>query len=315
MNIKNNFKRWLLLISVCSFTMLNVMQAHAGPTGLLGVQPVYPKFNVTSNAGQGATYDGSQLIVTSAPVFYTLNATTVAEFVSAGDLTITANIDSAGSFTGGSFTVSGSVGTSSGVLLSGTVDDYGISNTGINTGDTDFVDFALTATGGALLSDFPSGGAGAVIALEGSTFDGTFTAPWGAVRAKGDLGSVVITTNGKGTGTIGYWKNHPNSWSVDSLTLGDVTYSKSVLISILKTPTRGDKSIAMAKQLIATKLSLADGTDPSCITDTVTAADNWLAAHGGVGSGQRQWDNGDLLHDDLDAYNNGLLCAPHRGQT
>ena len=69
----------------------------------------------------------------------------------------------------------------------------------------------------------------------------------------------------------------------------------------------------MAKQLIAAKLNVANGTDSSCISDTIAAADDWLVGHGGVGSGQRQWDEGDLLHDDLDAYNNGLLCAPHRG--
>ncbi len=71
--------------------------------------------------------------------------------------------------------------------------------------------------------------------------------------------------------------------------------------------------ISMAKQLIATKLNLAVGTDGSCINDTVAAADAWIIAHGGIGAVQRQWDGGDLLHDDLDAYNNGLLCAPHRG--
>lgn len=312
MNRSNLYKQFLLIATTCGLLMLNTTQAIAGPNGLLGVQPVNPKFNITSNAGQGATYDGTQIVVTSAPVFYTQSATSGAAFVSGGDLTITASVDGAGTFSGGTFSVSGTVGTTSGVLLSGTVDDYGISNTGINSGDVDFIDFALTATGGALLADFGSGGAGATIALEGSTFDGTFTAPWGALRAKGDLGSVGNTPTGTGTGTIGYWKNHESEWPVTSLTLGGVTYSQNTLISILKTPTRGDKSIAMAKQLIAAKLNLTNGTDPSCITDTVDASDNWLAAHGGVGSGQRQWDEGDLLHDDLDAYNNGLLCAPHR---
>lgn len=312
MSNNNIFKKCLILVSVCSITILNSLQAYAGPTGLLGVQPVNPKFNITSNAGQGATYDGSQVVVTSAPVFYTQSATSGAAFVAAGDLTITATIDSAGGFSGGTFAVSGSVGTSTGVLLSGNVDDYGISNTGLNSGDVDFIDFSLTATGGVLLSDFGGGSAGAIVALEGSTFDGTFTTPWGALRAKGDLGSVGVAPTGVGTGTIGYWKNHLDAWITTSLDLGGVTYSKNTLVSILKTPTRGDKSIAMAKQLIGTKLNLANGTDGSCIADTADASDNWLAAHGGVGSAQRQWDEGDLLHDDLDAYNNGLLCAPHR---
>ena len=316
MNQHNIFKRYLLLISIFSFAVLNSMQVTAGPTSLLGVQPVNPKFNITSNTGQGASYNGTQIVVTSAPVFYTKAAIPGAVFVNFGDLTITANVDSTGTFSGGSFTISGSLTLDPAVvMLSGTVDDYGISNTGVNPGDVDFIDFAMTATGGTLIGDFGSGSVGATITLEGSMFNGVFTEAWGALRAKGDIGSTVTTPTGEGTGTIGYWKNHSEAWPVTSLSLGHVVpdYSQNTLLSILNTPTRGDKTISMAKQLIAAKLNVANGTDPSCISDTIAASDDWLAGHGGVGSGQRQWDEGDLLHDDLDAYNNGLLCAPHRG--
>jgi hypothetical protein len=75
---------------------------------------------------------------------------------------------------------------------------------------------------------------------------------------------------------------------------------------------KGDKSIALAKQLIAAKLNVAAGNDSSCISGTISASDTWLINHGGVASGQKQWDGGDVLHDDLDAYNNGELCAPPR---
>jgi len=70
--------------------------------------------------------------------------------------------------------------------------------------------------------------------------------------------------------------------------------------------------VAMAKQLLAAKLNYWDGNDTSCIDDAIAQADAWLISVGGIGVGIRTWDGLDLVHDELDAYNNGLLCAPHR---
>ena len=114
------------------------------------------------------------------------------------------------------------------------------------------------------------------------------------------------------TATIGYWKTHPEAWPVEELTIGGETLSQEEALEILNTPPRGDKSIALAQQLIGAKLNLAGGSDPSCIGDVVGEADAWLVDVGGVGSGQRQWNGGEFLHNTLDDYNNGFLCAPHR---
>jgi SdrD B-like domain len=119
-----------------------------------------------------------------------------------------------------------------------------------------------------------------------------------------------------GTGTIGYWKTHPAAWPVQQITLGGVTYSKSQAISILGQSSRGDKTIDLAKQLIAAKLNVIVGNESSCIDSTISAADAWLVQHP-VGSNVRgsssAWQVGGPLHETLDDYNNGELCAPHRG--
>src|SRR5690349_16064241 len=52
----------------------------------------------------------------------------------------------------------------------------------------------------------------------------------------------------------GYWKNHASAWPVQSLVLGDPatpahTYTKSALLNILNTSTKGDASVVLAYQL------------------------------------------------------------------
>jgi hypothetical protein len=293
--------------------------AVAGPSGLLGVQIGYPQTNVTSNAGDGATYDGTNYVIKSSPIFTTFTATGTAAFMAGTpSMTITAPITAAGVLqAGSSFVMTGTVTdpdtniTYSGTLLSGIVLDYGIIDIA-PTGGTDFSDFRLQATGGTMLPLYGGADIGVIMFLEGSTYAGSFGSTFGAVRAKGDIGPIPGGGGGVGTGTIGYWKNHPEAWPVGSLTLGGVPYSKDAAIAILDTPTRGSKAIAMAKQLIAAMLNVANGTDSSCIADTITAADTWLTNNGGVTGGQRSWNGGDIYHDDLDSYNNGEMCAPPR---
>lgn len=285
---------------------------HAADEGLLGVQVGYPKFNMTSDVNQGVTFDGTTMTVESAPQFVTLIAGDTAQFVFGGNFTLTAKVDVAGDIVadpGNTYTLSGTAGSYSGVLIQGAVVDFGLLD--IAGSPTDFMDIRMTVTGGSMAALFTTAETGAVVTLEGSSFAG-FNATWGATRAKGDVGPIPDPGNSPGTGTIGYWKNHPEAWPVTSFMLAGTALSQGGAISILKTPTRGDKTISMAKQLIAAILNVAAGNDDSCISNTIDAADLWLIEHGGVGSGQRQWDEGDLLHDDLDAYNNGQLCAPHR---
>jgi hypothetical protein len=121
--------------------------------------------------------------------------------------------------------------------------------------------------------------------------------------------------NGAGTGTPGYWKNHPECWPADRVLLGNVSYSKAEAIAILKSRTKGDKSYTLAKAYIAAKLNTLIGNDSSCVDETLNAANAWFVEHpvgSGVSADSPAWEQGEVYKDILDDYNNGLLCAPAR---
>lgn len=119
-----------------------------------------------------------------------------------------------------------------------------------------------------------------------------------------------------GTGTPGYWKNAPQAWPVESITIGGVTYTKAQAIAIMNANKALDKTYTMFNALVSAKLNLILGNNASCIATTVLAADQWMAKYGPVGKGVKAnsaaWKEGEPLYLKLDAYNNGLLCAPHR---
>lgn len=118
-----------------------------------------------------------------------------------------------------------------------------------------------------------------------------------------------------GTGTPGYWKNHPGAWPVDEITVGGILYTRDEAIEIMGTAGRKDKTYTMFRALVAAMLNVMIGNDPSCIEDVIVAADNWMALYP-VGSGVKAntdaWQENEWLYLTLDEYNNGLLCAPSR---
>ena len=77
-----------------------------------------------------------------------------------------------------------------------------------------------------------------------------------------------------------------------------------------------DKTTTMFSSLVPAMLNVMIQNDGSCINDTIKLADAWMAKWGPVGSGvaasSYAWSVGEPLHQTMDAYNNGLLCAPHR---
>ncbi len=123
-------------------------------------------------------------------------------------------------------------------------------------------------------------------------------------------GLSVPTEPAAGACTQGYWKNHPGSWPAATLTLGAKVYARPELLALLRTPTRGDASLILAHQLIAAKLNLAAGSDPSPVSVIVAQADGLLASlEGKLPLGIRA--NSEMgaamtkIADDLDEYNNG----------
>jgi hypothetical protein len=143
----------------------------------------------------------------------------------------------------------------------------------------------------------------------------TATTTVGDVGAAVDFGFTPSGATNPGTGTIGYWKNHPDAWPTQSIMIGGTYYSKMLAISWLGRVGK-DKTTTMFAQLVAAKLSVMIGNDGSCVNPTIAAADAWMATYGPVGrnvaGGSAAWAAGAPLEQTLDSYNNGLLCAPHR---
>lgn len=138
------------------------------------------------------------------------------------------------------------------------------------------------------------------------------------VEAKAAAGGGKLTSPepqvNPGTGTPGYWKNHSSAWPVSSITIGNVTYTKAQAIANLDT-TKSDRTYTMFQDLVSAMLNVKIGNDSSCIASTIAAANAWITQYplgSNVAGGSAAWTQGDPLHQTLDQYNNGLLCAPHR---
>ena len=146
-----------------------------------------------------------------------------------------------------------------------------------------------------------------------------------AYGALGGTGSPLSVTLGKATTTQGtnctftqgYWKNHPSAWPVTTLTLGTVTYTQAQLLSILGQPVVGNGLISLAHQLIATKLNIANGADPTVIAGTVASADAMIGSLvvPPVGSGYLSPASTSTDTQALDDYNNGITGPGHCGET
>jgi SdrD B-like domain len=123
-----------------------------------------------------------------------------------------------------------------------------------------------------------------------------------------------------GTGTPGYWKNHPEAWAASTavvggkITVGGNQYTVSQAIGYMGKVSK-DKTITIFSSLLSAKLNVGIGNEDSCIAATIAAADEWMSFHpvgSGVLASSEAWQDISDEHKDLDDYNNGRLCAPHR---
>ncbi len=92
--------------------------------------------------------------------------------------------------------------------------------------------------------------------------------------------TIRPTTIPRGTCPVGpgFWRKHPSTWPVATLVLGSQTYTQSELLAVLRARRAGaDASLLLARQLIAGKLDVANGSDPTPIGTTVADADRLLA--------------------------------------
>ena len=113
--------------------------------------------------------------------------------------------------------------------------------------------------------------------------------------------------------TLGFWKTHPENWPVNSLSLGNVNYSKTQLLAILNKAVKGNGLITLSHQLIAAKLNIANGADPLIVQGTIDGADALIGnlVVPPIGSGYihpRSTSNYEYI---LDQYNNGYIGPGH----
>jgi hypothetical protein len=106
----------------------------------------------------------------------------------------------------------------------------------------------------------------------------------------------------------GFWKTHEELWPTDHLRIGDLEYGMEPLREFLAANAR-DATLALARQLVATKLNLLVGSDPFILA-TVAAADAFLSEHPPgshpLGEARRE---AIVVKDELDVYNNLFDCA------
>lgn len=128
------------------------------------------------------------------------------------------------------------------------------------------------------------------------------------------MGATTANTNC--TYTQGYWKNHASLWPVLTLTLGTAApYSQAELLAIFGQPVQGNGLISLAHQLIAAKLNIANGADPTAAAAAIAAADALIGALvvPPIGGGFLAPGVTSSLTQTLDDYNNGVIGPGHCG--
>lgn len=121
--------------------------------------------------------------------------------------------------------------------------------------------------------------------------------------------------------TQGFWKTHGpiptgnnvNEWPVTSLVLGSISYTDLQLQSILDKPAQGNGLVALAHQLIAAKLNVANGADDTDVAAAILAADNLIGALvvPPVGAGSLHPSLTSGLNATLASYNEGAIGPGH----
>ncbi len=119
--------------------------------------------------------------------------------------------------------------------------------------------------------------------------------------------------------TQGYWKNHEEHWPTDGLTLGGEAYTRAELLTLLRTPTRGDASLILAHQLIASLLNEASGAGSPDFAAATADGQAWMSAHGdadgrlpyGVAASTAAGTEGTGISDRLAHFNEGAGDLPH----
>lgn len=102
---------------------------------------------------------------------------------------------------------------------------------------------------------------------------------------------------------------HTRILPVNQLQLGNRTYNRQELQSILQQAVRGNGLVQLARQEIIAKLNIASGVDGNCVAQTLAAVDALIGnlVIPPVGNGFLR---PSAYAGTLTRYNGGALCAP-----
>jgi hypothetical protein len=92
-------------------------------------------------------------------------------------------------------------------------------------------------------------------------------------------------------------------------------YSKAQLLAILDESVQGNGLVSLAHQLIAAKLNIAQGADPSAASAAIASADAMIGSLviPPIGSGYLDPSQTSATTQTLDDYNNGIIGPGHCG--
>jgi hypothetical protein len=127
--------------------------------------------------------------------------------------------------------------------------------------------------------------------------------------------NATTTASTNCTYTQGYWKNHEELWPSTSVTLGSVVYTAAQADAILGQPVQGNGLVSLAHQLIAAKLNIDNGADPTAAAAAIASADALIGSLvvPPIGAGYIHPSQTSALTQTLDDYNNGLIGPGHCG--
>jgi hypothetical protein len=125
------------------------------------------------------------------------------------------------------------------------------------------------------------------------------------------------------TYTQGYWGTHgsvdcakgnnQNVWPVTSLIVGTTAYNATELCSIFQTQAMGNGLIALAHQLIAAKLNIANGAPDTDVAVAISDADTLIGSFviSPVGDGYLSPADTSALTEALTQFNEGTIGPGH----
>jgi hypothetical protein len=97
------------------------------------------------------------------------------------------------------------------------------------------------------------------------------------------------------------------------VTLGSINYTQLQLLQIFNQPAAGNGLIALAHQLSAAKLNIANGADPSAVQSAISSAEAVIGALvvPPIGNGFLSPGVTSTLTNELDNYNMGVTGPGH----